>query len=132
MIMMLEVKHLALVEAIAQAGTVTRAAERLHLTQSALSHQLLDLEARAGLQFFVRLGRRMLPTPAGERILASARRVLDDLGRTEDDLRGMATGVKGVLRLCTECNTGYHWLPPLLRNFLHFLPKVRKLLSSYA
>jgi LysR family transcriptional regulator for metE and metH len=121
---MLEVKHLALVDAIAQAGTVTRAAARLHLTQSALSHQLLDIEARAGVQFFVRLGRRMLPTPAGERVLAAARRVLEDLGRAEEDLRGMASGVKGVLRLCTECNTGYHWLPPLLHEFHARFPQV--------
>jgi LysR family transcriptional regulator for metE and metH len=121
---LLEVRHLALVDAIAQAGSVTRAAERLHLTQSALSHQLLDIEARAGLPFFARLGRRMLLTPAGERVLASARRVLDDLGRAEDDLRAMAAGGKGVLRLCTECNTGYHWLPPLLHDFHARFPLV--------
>jgi LysR family transcriptional regulator for metE and metH len=122
--MMLEVRHLALIGAIADAGSVTRAAERLHLTQSALSHQLIDLESRTGLQFFIRLGRRMLITPAGERVLASARRVLDDLGRAEDDLRAMADGARGVLRLCTECNTGYHWLPPLLHDFHARFPQV--------
>ena len=122
--MLLEIRHLALVDAIAQSGSVTRAAERLHLTQSALSHQLIDLEARAGLQFFTRLGRRMLLTPAGERVLASARRVLDDLGRAEVDLRAMAAGGTGVLRLCTECNTGYHWLPPLLHDFNARFPGV--------
>jgi LysR family transcriptional regulator for metE and metH len=122
--MLLEVRHLALVDAIAQTGSVTRAAGRLNLTQSALSHQLLDIEARAGLPFFVRLGRRMVLTPAGERVLASARRVLDDLGRAEDDLRAMAIGGSGVLRLCTECNTGYHWLPPLLHDFHARFPNV--------
>ena len=122
--MLLEVRHLSLIDAIAQAGSVTAAARRLNLTQSALSHQLLDLEARAGLQFFVRLGRRMLLTPAGERVLASAHRVLDDLNRAEGDLRAMASGHAGVLRLCTECNTGYHWLPPLLRDFHARFPNV--------
>jgi LysR family transcriptional regulator for metE and metH len=121
---LLEVRHLSLIDAIAQAGSVTAAARRLNLTQSALSHQLLDLEARAGLQFFVRLGRRMLLTPAGERVLASANRVLEDLSRTEGDLRAMAAGHAGVLRLCTECNTGYHWLPPLLRDFHARFPNV--------
>jgi LysR family transcriptional regulator for metE and metH len=121
---LLEVRHLSLIDAIAQAGSVTAAARRLHLTQSALSHQLLDLEARAGLQFFVRLGRRMLLTPAGDRVLASAHRVLEDLNRTESDLRAMASGHTGVLRLCTECNTGYHWLPPLLHDFHATYPNV--------
>ena len=45
---MLEVRHLALVTEIADTGSVTRAAERLHLTQSALSHQLREIESRLG------------------------------------------------------------------------------------
>jgi len=114
---LLEVRHLALIDAIAGTGSVTRAAERLHLTQSALSHQLRDIESKLELQFFRRLGRRMVLTPAGERVLQAARRVLDDLARTEDDLRAMNAVGAGVLRLCTQCNTGYHWLPPLLKRF---------------
>jgi LysR family transcriptional regulator for metE and metH len=121
---LLEVRHLSLIDAIADAGSVTRAAERLHLTQSAVSHQLIDLESRAGLQFFTRMGRRMLLTQAGERVRASARRVLEDLRRAEDDLAAMAAGTRGVLRLCTECNTGYHWLPPLLHEFHRGFPQV--------
>jgi LysR family transcriptional regulator for metE and metH len=113
----LEVRHLALVGAIAETGSVTRAAERMHLTQSALSHQLRDLEERLGLQLFLRLGKRMVLTPAGQRVLASSRRVLDELTCAEDELRIMAQDGVGLLRLCTECNTGYHWLPPLLRLF---------------
>ena len=62
----LEVRHLALVTEIADTGSVTRAAERLHLTQSALSHQLRDIESRLATPLFLRLGRRMVLTPAGE------------------------------------------------------------------
>ncbi|MGE3190695.1 MAG: LysR family transcriptional regulator, partial [Vicinamibacterales bacterium] len=120
----LEIRHLALVRAIADTGSMTRAAERLHLTQSALSHQLRDVETRLGLQLFLRLGRRMVLTPAGDRVLGSAGRVLDELVRAEDDLRVMATDGKGVLRLCTQCNTGYHWLPPLLQVFHKKYPGV--------
>ncbi len=122
--LMLEVRHLALVAAIADTGSVTRAAERLHLTQSALSHQLRDLESRLETPLFLRLGRRMALTPAGERVLASARRVLDDLARAENDVRTMASPGTGVLRLCTQCNTGYHWLPPLLEKFHKTYPAV--------
>jgi LysR family transcriptional regulator for metE and metH len=120
----LEVRHLALVTEIAGTGSVTRAAERLHLTQSALSHQLRELESRLALSLFLRLGRRMVLTPAGERVLASAQRVLDDLVRAEDDLRSMSAPGHGVLRLCTQCNTGYHWLPPLLEAFHRTYPAV--------
>ena len=120
----LEVRHLALVTEIAGTGSVTRAAERLHLTQSALSHQLREIESRLTTPLFLRLGRRMVLTPAGERVLASARRVLDELARAEDDLRLMSAPGTGVLRLCTQCNTGYHWLPPLLETFQRTYPGV--------
>ena len=121
---LLEVRHLALVTEIAGTGSVTRAAERLHLTQSALSHQLREIESRLATPLFLRLGRRMVLTPAGERVLASARRVLDDLVRAEDDLRSLSAPGTGVLRLCTQCNTGYHWLPPLLETFHRTYPAV--------
>ena len=50
--------------------------------------------------------------------------MLDEIGRTEDDLRLMSQHGKGVLRLCTQCNTGYHWLPPLLQSFHRKFPGV--------
>ncbi len=120
----LEVRHLSLVHEIAATGSVTRAAERLHLTQSALSHQLRDIESRLAVQLFLRLGKRMVLTPPGERVLGAARRVLDEIGRTEEDLRLMSQHGKGVLRICTQCNTGYHWLPPLLQSFHRKFPGV--------
>jgi LysR family transcriptional regulator, regulator for metE and metH len=120
----LEVRHLSLVNEIASTGSVTRAAERLHLTQSALSHQLRDIESRLGIQLFLRLGKRMVLTPPGERVLGAAKRVLDEIGRAEEDLKLMSQNGKGVLRLCTQCNTGYHWLPPLLQSFHRKYPGV--------
>jgi LysR family transcriptional regulator, regulator for metE and metH len=120
----LEVRHLRLVAEVASAGSMTRAAERLYLTQSALSHQLRDIESRFKTQFFVRLGRRMVLTPAGQRLLDSARRVLADLQQTEEDVRSLAGGTDGVIRVCTQCNTGYHWLAPLLGAFQRRFPRV--------
>jgi LysR family transcriptional regulator for metE and metH len=128
----LEVRHLSLVHAIAAAGSVTRAAERLNLTQSALSHQLRDIESRLGLQLFLRLGKKMVLTPAGDRVLASSRRVLDELRLAEDELRVMGQNGKGVLRLCTQCNTGYHWLPPLLQVFRRKFPGVEVQIAAQA
>ena len=120
----LELRHLRLVAGIADAGSMTRAAERLHLTQSALSHQLRDIEDRLGTPFFTRLGRRMVLTAAGRRVLESARRVIADVERAEEDVRHLAGHGHGTIRVCTECNTGYHWLAPLLNTFQRKHPHV--------
>ena len=66
---MIEVRHLRLVRAICEEGGITRAGRRLHLTQSALSCQLREIEADLGAKLFLRLPRRMVPTETGERLL---------------------------------------------------------------
>src|SRR5688572_14551999 len=82
----LDLRHLRLVAAMAESGGQTRAARRLNVTQSALSHQLRDLESRVCAPLFIRASRRMILTPVGERILASARRVLHEVETLERDL----------------------------------------------
>jgi LysR family transcriptional regulator for metE and metH len=120
----LEIRHLRLVSAVADLGSLTRAGDRLHVTQSALSHQLRDIESRLGAALFLRVGKRLVLTPAGERLLASAREVLDCLDRTEDEIRQMGKDRAGRLRMTTECYTCYHWLPPLLLQFRKRFPRV--------
>ena len=120
----LDVRDLSLVREVADTGSVTRAGARLHLTQSALSHRLRSVEERLGTPLFHRLGKKMVLTPAGERVLETAHRVLDELSRAEDDLHVLGNNGAGVLRLCTQCYTGYHWLPPLLRAFNGKHPRV--------
>jgi LysR family transcriptional regulator, regulator for metE and metH len=122
----LEIRHLKLVAAIAETGSVTLAGNRLHLTQSAVSHQLRDAEEQLGVALFERRNRRMALTASGDRLLQSARTVLEELARAEREIQechGNGT-VKGVLRLSTECYTVYHWLPPRLRLFQHKFPAV--------
>src|SRR5580765_3953113 len=104
--MELEVRHLRLVMAVAEEGSVTAASRRLHVTQSALSHQLRDAEEKVGAPLFLRLSKRMVPTPAGERLLQSARMVLGELERTSREISGK--GDAGMIRLSTECYTCYH------------------------
>jgi len=120
----LELRHLRLIQAVAQDGSVTKAAHRLHLTQSALSHQLKDAEAEFGTLFFTRLNKRMILTTAGERLLRSAHLVLDEMSRVEEDIRQLTLNREGVLRISTECYTCYHWLPPLLKIFNSAHPRV--------
>jgi LysR family transcriptional regulator for metE and metH len=125
MLMDLEIRHLQLVSAVAAVGSLTRAGDRLHLTQSALSHQLRDIESRLGAALFLRVGKRLVLTPAGERLLASATDVLERLERAEQDIRGMGRDCARSLRITTECYTCYHWLPPLLVRYRRTFPTVQ-------
>ena len=121
--MWLEIRHLRLIQAVAQEGTLSKAGSFLHLTQSALSHQLRAIEEQLGTTVFFRLKKKMVLTPAGERLFTSARTVLDELNNATREIRQMSDG-RGVLRLSTECNTCYHWLPPLLKTFGKRFPHV--------
>ena len=120
----LEIRHLKLVRAVTSAGSLTGAGSVLNLTQSALSHQLRDIESRLGTPLFLRVGKRMMLTPAGERLLRSADEVLDAIARTEDSIRLLSGADRGLLRLATECYTCYHWLPPLLKQYRRCHPNV--------
>lgn len=122
--MRLELRDLRLVVAVADFGTLTRAGQHIHLTQSALSHQLSDLEQRLGTALFHRSGRRMVPTRVGEQLASRARETLRQLHEVERDVVNMAAGREAVLRLATECYTAYHWLPPVLKNFGRDYPNV--------
>lgn len=120
----LEVRHLRLVRAVAALGGLTRAGRELHLTQSALSHQLRHVESHLGTQIFLRVGKRMVLTNAGERLLRSADEILDTLERTEVAIRGLAGSQSGRLRVSTGCYTQYHWLPQVMRRFRVACPRV--------
>jgi LysR family transcriptional regulator for metE and metH len=110
----LDSRHLRLVAEVARTESVTRAADRLHVTQSAVSHQLRDLEDKLGTPIFVRSGRRMLPTPAGRLLVEAAGRVLDAIGQVESKVSLLARNIAGELRISAHCHTGYHWLPALV------------------
>lgn len=120
----LDLRHLALVEAVVEERTLTQAARRLALTQSAASQQLKEAERRLGAPLFERVGRGLVLAPAGEAVLGAARVALGALRRAEDDIRAIADGRVGVLRLSTECYTAYHWLPAFLGRFGEAFPGV--------
>jgi LysR family transcriptional regulator for metE and metH len=122
--MKLEIRHLQLVQAIAQEGSVTEAGNRLHLTQPALSRQLRDAERRLGVALFLRLKKGMVLTPAGEELLDSARKILEQLQSAEERAGNARAGAVGLLRLSTECLTCYHWLPSRLSLFRRKWPGI--------
>jgi LysR family transcriptional regulator for metE and metH len=122
--MNLEIRHLKLVAAIAETGSMTRAANFLHLTQSALSHQLHAAEEQLGAPLFERKNRKMMLTHAGERLLQSARTVIAELAEAEKEIRRRGAAGHGLIRLSTECYTVYHWLPAQLKLFQQKFPSV--------
>jgi len=120
----LEFRHLRLVRAIADEGTVTRAAGRLHLSQSAVSRQLVELERDLNTRLFDRIGKRMVPTIAGKRILVSAERMLAELTSLERDLEDNGRRARIPLRVTTSCYTSYDWLPAALVHFTKTHPRI--------
>ena len=122
--MRLEIRDLKLVVAVEEHGTLTRAGHFLHLTQSALSHQLKDLEAQVGVNLFQRLGKRMIPTQTGALLAARGREVLRAVRALEDDILPRSSARDAVLRIATECYTCYHWLPSIFQSFAEKFPRV--------
>src|SRR6478609_6083226 len=126
----LETRDLRLVRAIAESGGATQAARQLHLSQSAVSHQLRGLEERLGLPLFERKGRRLQITAAGERLVELARQVLLPLLQTELELKRGLVRERPKLRLAAQCYTAYHWLPKALVALMSEHPNVELLLQS--
>ena len=127
----MDLKHLRLVSAIAQHGGLTAAMDELHLSQPALSQRLTSLEKELGVALFSRVGRRMVPTAAGELALETAREVIDKTRSLETKLKAMAHGER-VLRLGAQCYTALHWLPGIMAAFGRKHPRTRLLFVSEA
>src|SRR5262245_27787928 len=113
-----------MVRTIAEVGTTTAAAGETGVTQSALSQQLLELEARLGERLFDRTPRRMVPTPFGERFLERAGVVLDEAARLEGWLSGRKLGSMGPFRISTDNAFSLRWLPAVLARFRELHPDV--------
>jgi len=127
---MLELRHLETLCAIRDAGSLQEAAERLHVTQSALSHQLRDLEVRLKTPLLNRRTRPARLTTAGLRILALADEVLPRVKATERELQRLAAGRTGRLHLAIDCHSCFQWLMPALDAFRHDWPDVELDLSA--
>jgi LysR family transcriptional regulator for metE and metH len=120
-----EIRHLRLIVALAEHGSLTAVARLLGVTQPALSHQLRDLEVRLRAPLFERTARRMVLTPIGEQLAHVARRVLTEIDTFERQVvDGEFSTARGRVRVATECYTAYHWLPSVLREFQDRWPKV--------
>lgn len=119
---MIEIRHLRLIKEMVDAGNMTEAARRLHLTQPSLSHQLREIESRLGVQLFLRINKAMRITPAGERVLRAAETIIPQIFGLEKEIRENGNGKE--IRVSTHCYTCYHWLPALMKDFGKQFPDV--------
>lgn len=127
---MLELRHLKTLHALREADSLVEAAERLHLTQSALSHQFRELEERLDQQLFVRKTRPVRFTSAGLRLLQLADAVLPLMRAAERDLVRLAGGTAGRLHMAIECHSCFEWLMPTIDQFRDAWPEVELDLAS--
>jgi LysR family transcriptional regulator for metE and metH len=120
----IEIRHLRSLIALAEAGTVSRAADRVHLTQSALSHQLKALESHYGAAVVKRHGQSVKLTESGQRLVALARSVMGEVQTAERDLAKLARTPARALRIALECHTCFDWLMPIMDVFRKDWPEV--------
>ena len=121
---MIERMHLAIIQEVEKQGSLTAAAAVLCLTQSALSHSMKKLEQQLGTDIWLREGRSLRLTQAGQYLLAVANRVLPQLALAQERLRQFAQGERGTLRIGMECHPCYQWLLKVVSPYLATWPDV--------
>jgi LysR family transcriptional regulator for metE and metH len=121
---MLEIKHLKTLHALAEQGNLVKTADTLFMTQSALSHQIKQLEEHYQLKLFERKSQPLQFTPAGKTLLQLAHQVLPLIQQSETTLKRLANGEQGRLKIGVECHTCFEWLLPLLRPFQSQWPNI--------
>lgn len=127
---MLELRHLRTLIALAEAGNISVAAKRVHLTQSALSHQLKVLEDHYGAQLFERKSNPLRLSPAGHRLLRLARDLTEQIAAADSNIARIIGGESGELRIAVECHTCFDWLMPSMDAFRENWPEVEMDLVS--
>lgn len=122
--MHLQLRHLRTIKAINDSGGLARAAEVLHITQSALSHQIKGLEEQTGVELFVRRSKPLRLSAAGQRLLRLADKILPEITAVEEEFHALRAGKTGRLHIAIECHACFEWLFPVLEEFRKAWPDV--------
>ena len=120
----LELRHLETLLALAECGSLSKAAARLFLTQSALSHQLKALESHFGAALVEKNVRPLRFTAIGQRLLELARAVLPQVAEAGRDVARLAQGHAGPLRIAVQCHNCFDWLMPAMDSYRSLWPEV--------
>ena len=127
---MIEIRHLKTLIALRETGSLVEAAERIFLTQSALSHQLKELEGRLGCELFIRKSRPLRFTEAGKRLLLLADEVTALVAGAERDVQKLVHGEAGRLYMAIECHSCFNWLMPTVDIYRNQWPAIELDFSS--
>lgn len=121
---MIEFKHLKTLTTLRNTGSLTATSTRLHLTQSALSHQLKELEVRMGGALFLRKTRPVKFTPEGNILLKLADDILPKIAQAENEIANLKEDMNGRLHMAIECHSCFQWLMPALKEYQIAWPNV--------
>lgn len=121
---LLELRHLQTLLALVETGTLSKAAARVFLTQSAISHQIKQLEEHYGVTLFERKTQPLRLSPAGQRLHSLAETVMKAVREAERDIARIAQGNSGQLRIAVECHTCFDWLMPAMDRFREHWPEI--------
>jgi LysR family transcriptional regulator for metE and metH len=122
--MNIELRHLRTIMAIHTAGSVAQAAEQLHITQSALSHQIRAIRDQLGVDLFVKNTKPMRLSAEGLRFLRAAERILPEIDLLKAEFDNLQNGQAGRLHIAIECHACFEWLFPVLNLFRQDFPDV--------
>src|ERR1700712_312018 len=120
----LELRHLETLAALAECGSLSKAAARLFLTQSALSHQLKTLESHYGAALVEKNIRPLRFTAIGQRLVSLARAILPQVAEAGRDVARLAQGHAGPLRIAVQCHNCFDWLMPAMDAYRSLWPEV--------
>lgn len=115
---MLERIHLEIIKNLKELGSLTKAADKLCLTQPALTHSIRRLENLLNIKIWNKSGRELLLTPAGEYIYKLSNQLLPQFNKAELDLSALSQGKMGKLRIGVECHPCYEWLVKIIKGYL--------------
>jgi LysR family transcriptional regulator for metE and metH len=130
--MNIAIHHFRLIDTISKDGTLTKAAATLRLTQSALSHQLKELEKELGIEVFNRNGKKLHLSEQGYRFLRSSEKILAELKSLEEDINNYKNGQTSKLSISMQCYTAYHWLPGIIKYYKSRWPDINIQILSEA
>ncbi|GGG12552.1 XRE family transcriptional regulator [Dokdonia pacifica] len=120
----MELKYFRLIKAIQEEGSLANSSERLFLTQSALSHQLRDLEERLGFKVFYRSRNKWELTDEGAELYSLANKLFNSIDESFSKIKNIKEGSKGTIKLSAECQSFFHAIPPFIQKMGILYPEI--------
>ena len=120
----MEIKHYRLIKTIAEEGNIANSSEKLFLTQSALSHQLRELEEQLGFRIFLRSRNNWILTTEGEALYKLSNQLFELIEQGLSDIKDINEGSRGLVRISTECYSFYQGLPAFIQKMAVLYPSI--------